>query len=85
MFESVVGEPQLLAAWPSSRLASAIEENHRALMAQECRQVELAAAWADAHVRDAMELESTPLLPQAKLFLSRNFGGVAVEPARLGY
>ena len=75
MFESVVGEPQLLAAWPSSRLASAIEENHRALMAQECRQVELAAAWADAHVRDAMELESTPLLPQAKLF-----GGPGTPP-----
>ena len=54
MFESVVDEPQLLAAWSSSRLASALEENHRDLMAQECRQVELAAAWADAHVRDAL-------------------------------
>ena len=37
-------------------------------MAQECRQVELAAAWADAYVRDGWELESTPLIPQAKLF-----------------
>ena len=35
-------------------------------MAQECRQVELAAAWADA--QDAMELESTPLIPRAKLY-----------------
>ena len=68
MFESVVDESQLLAAWSSNRLATALEENHRDLMAQECRQVELAAAWADAYVRDAMELESTPLIPQAKLF-----------------
>ena len=36
-------------------------------MAQECRQVELAAAWADAPW-DAMELESTPLIPRAKLY-----------------
>ena len=68
MFESVADEPQLLTAWSSNRLATALEENLRDLLAQECRQVELAAAWADAHVRDAMGLESTPLIPQAKLF-----------------
>jgi hypothetical protein len=43
-----VGE---LPALGAARLAGLIEQNHAELKAAECRMLQLACAWADAHVR----------------------------------
>ena len=49
MFDSGVGLPAVGAA----RLAGLIEQNHAELMARECRMLQLACAWADAHYLDS--------------------------------
>jgi hypothetical protein len=45
MFDSGVELPAVGAA----RLAGLIEQNYAELMARECRMLQLACAWADAH------------------------------------
>ena len=47
MFDSGVELP----AVPTARLAGLIEQNHAELKAAECQMLQLACAWADAHVR----------------------------------
>ena len=49
MFDSGVG----LGAVGSARLAELIDQNHVELMVRECRMLELACAWADAHYLDS--------------------------------
>jgi Domain of unknown function (DUF222) len=61
MFDS--GEE--LPALGAGRLAGLIEQNHAELMARECRMLELACAWADAHYLDSGSDEYQPLIKRA--------------------
>ena len=61
MFDSGVGLPVVGIA----RLAGLIEQNHAELMARECRMLQLACAWADAHYLDSGSDEYQPLIHRA--------------------
>ena len=58
MFDSGVELPAVLTA----RLAGLIEQNHAELKAAECRTLQLACAWADAHYLDSGSDEYQPLI-----------------------
>ena len=62
MFDSGVGE---LPAVGAGQLAGLIEQNHAELMAAECRMLQLACAWADAHYLDSGSEEYQPLIQRA--------------------
>jgi hypothetical protein len=61
MFDSV-GE---LPAVSTARLAGLIEQNHVELVAAECRMLQLACGWADAHYLDSGSEEYQPLIRRA--------------------
>ena len=61
MFDSGVGLP----AVGTARLAGLIEQNHNELMARECRMLQLACAWADAHYLDSGSEDYQPLIQRA--------------------
>ena len=61
MFDSGVG----LGAVGSARLAELIDQNHVELMVRECRMLELACAWADAHYLDSGSEDYQPLVRRA--------------------
>ena len=61
MFDS--GEE--LPALAAGHLAGLIEQNHAELMARECRVLQLACAWADAHYLDSGSDEYQPLIKRA--------------------
>jgi hypothetical protein len=61
MFDSGVELP----AVGTARLAGLIEQNHAELMARECRMLQLACAWADAHYLDSGSSEYQPLIQRA--------------------
>ena len=61
MFDSGVELPAVGAA----RLAGLIEQNHAELKAAECRMLQLACAWADAHYLDSASQEYQPLIQRA--------------------
>ena len=61
MFDSGVELP----AVSSARLAGLIEQNHAELKAAECRMLQLACAWADAHYLDSAGREYQPLIQRA--------------------
>jgi hypothetical protein len=61
MFDSGVELP----AVPTARLAGLIEQNHAELMVRECRTLQLACAWADAHYLDSGSDEYQPLIQRA--------------------
>jgi hypothetical protein len=54
-----------LGAVGTARLASLIEQNHAELMVRECRMLELACAWADAHYLDSDSKDYQPLIERA--------------------
>src|SRR4029450_4569346 len=54
-----------LPAVGTARLAGLIEQNHAELMARECRMLQLACAWADAHYLDSGNEEYQPLIQRA--------------------
>ena len=60
-FDSGVGLP----AVGTARLAGLIEQNHNELMARECRMLQLACAWADAHYLDSGSEDYQPLIQRA--------------------
>jgi hypothetical protein len=61
MFDSGVELPALGAA----RLAGLIEQNHTELKTRECRMLQLACAWADAHYLDSGSTEYQPVIQRA--------------------
>jgi hypothetical protein len=61
MFGSGVELPVLGAA----QLAGLIEQNHAELKAAECRMLQLACAWADAHYLDSDSQDYQPLIQRA--------------------
>ena len=61
MFDSGMELPALSTAG----LAGLIEQNHAELMARECRTLQLACAWADAHYLDSGSDEYQPLIQRA--------------------
>jgi hypothetical protein len=61
MFDSGVELPAVGA----TQLAGLIEQNHAELMARECRMLQLACAWADAHYLDSGREEYQPLIQRA--------------------
>jgi hypothetical protein len=61
MFDSGLELPVVGAA----QLAGLIEQNHAELMARECRMLQLACAWADAHYLDSGSKEYQPLIYRA--------------------
>jgi hypothetical protein len=61
MFDSV-GE---LPAVSTAGLAGLIEQNHAELVSAECRMLQLACAWADAHYLDSRSEEYQPLVQRA--------------------
>ena len=61
MFDSGVGLPAVGAA----QLAGLIEQNHAELKVAECRMLQLACAWADAHYLDSGSQEYQPLIQRA--------------------
>jgi hypothetical protein len=61
MFDSGVDLP----AVGTARLAGLIEQNHAELLARECRMLQLACAWADAHYLDSGSDEYQPLIQRA--------------------
>ena len=60
MFDS--GE---LAPVRTAHLAGLIEQNHAELVSAECRTLQLACAWADAHYLDSGSEEYQPLIQRA--------------------
>jgi hypothetical protein len=62
MFDSGVGE---LPALGAAQLAGLVEQNHVELKAAECRMLQLACAWADAHYLDSGSTEYQPLIQRA--------------------
>ena len=46
-------QPKELPAVSTARLAGLIEQNHAELVSAECRMLQLACAWADAHYLDS--------------------------------
>jgi hypothetical protein len=61
MFDSGVELP----AVGTAQLAALIEQNHAELMARECRMLQLACAWADAHYLDSGSKDYQPLIERA--------------------
>jgi hypothetical protein len=61
MFDSGVELP----AMGASQLAGLIEQNYAELMVRECRMLQLACAWADAHYLDSGCEEYQPLIQRA--------------------
>jgi hypothetical protein len=61
MFDSGEGVP----AVGTARLAGLIEQNHAELLTRECRMLQLACAWADAHYLDSRGDEYQPLIQRA--------------------
>ena len=61
MFDSGVD----LGAVGAARLAGLIEQNHAELMGRECRMLQLACAWADAHYLDSGSEDYQPLIQRA--------------------
>jgi Domain of unknown function (DUF222) len=61
MFDSCE-EPLALGV---GQLAGLIEQNHAELMSRECRMLQLACAWADAHYLDSRSDEYQPLIKRA--------------------
>jgi hypothetical protein len=61
MFDSGVE----LATFGAARLAGLIEQNHAELIARECRMLQLACAWADAHYLDSGSQDYQPLIQRA--------------------
>jgi hypothetical protein len=61
MFDSGVELPPMGAA----QLAGLIEQNHAELMVRECRMLQLACAWADAHYLDSGSQEYQPIIQRA--------------------
>ena len=61
MFDSGVGLPALGVA----QLAGLIEQNHAELKARECRRLQLACAWADAHYLASGSTEYQPVIQRA--------------------
>jgi hypothetical protein len=61
MFDSGVELPALGAA----QLAGLIEQNHTELKTRECRMLQLACAWADAHYLDSGSTEYQPVIQRA--------------------
>src|SRR4029453_16344945 len=61
MFDSGEGLPPAGA----TRLAGLIEQNHAELKAAECKMLQLACAWADAHYLDSNNAEYQPLMERA--------------------
>src|SRR5688500_4849569 len=61
MFDSGVE----LAAVGAAGLAGLIEQNHAELKAAECRMLQLACAWADAHYLDSGSQDYQPLIQRA--------------------
>jgi hypothetical protein len=61
MFDSGIKLPAVGAA----RLAGLIEQNHTELMVRECRMLQLACAWADAHYLDSGDDGYQPLIQRA--------------------
>ena len=61
MFDSGVELPAVGAA----QLAGLVEQNHAELKAAECRMLQLACAWADAHYLDSGSDEYQPLIQRA--------------------
>jgi hypothetical protein len=49
----------------AARLAALIEQNHAELVSAECRMLQLACAWADAHYLDSGSDEYQPLIQRA--------------------
>ena len=62
--DSTVGAAQLPAVG-AAQLAGLIEQNHTELKAAECRMLQLACAWADAHYLDSGSQEYQPLIQRA--------------------
>src|SRR5512132_350765 len=54
-----------LPAVKTAHLAGLIEENHAELVSAECRMLQLACAWADAHYLDSGSDEYQPLIQRA--------------------
>ena len=54
-----------LPAAGAVQLAGLIEQNHAELKAAECRMLQLACAWADAHYLDSGSGEYQPLVQRA--------------------
>jgi hypothetical protein len=54
-----------LAVVGAAGLAGLIEQNHTELKAAECRMLQLACAWADAHYLDSGSQEYQPLIQRA--------------------
>jgi hypothetical protein len=50
-----------LPAVSTARLAGLIKQNHAELVAAECRMLQLACAWADAHYLDSSGEDYQPL------------------------
>jgi hypothetical protein len=61
MFDSGEGVP----AVGTARLAGLIEQNHAELLTRECRMLQLACAWADAHYLDSRSDAYQPLIQRA--------------------
>ena len=49
----------------AAQLAGLIEQNHAELLVRECRMLQLACAWADAHYLDSGSEEYQPLIQRA--------------------
>jgi hypothetical protein len=62
MYVRLTGETLAVRA---ADLAGLIEQNHAELMAAECRMLQLACAWADAHYLDSGSDEYQPLIQRA--------------------
>jgi hypothetical protein len=61
MFDSTVELPVVRTA----DLAGLIEQNHAELVSAECRMLQLACSWADAHYLDSGSEEYQPLIQRA--------------------
>ena len=61
MFDSL----EELPAVKTAHLAGLIEQNHAELVSAECRMLQLACAWADAHYLDSGSEEYQPLIQRA--------------------
>jgi hypothetical protein len=61
MFDSGAELPAVAAA----QLAGLIERNHAELKSAECRMLQLACAWADAHYLDSGSKDYQPLIQRA--------------------
>jgi len=65
MFDSAEDLPAVSPAVSTARLAGLIEQNHAELVSAECRMLQLACAWADAHYLDSSGEDYQPLIRRA--------------------